>query len=94
MSKTFILCEKPSQAMDFVKGLSKMEHENFNKNDGYFESDNYIICFARGHLVIPFMPEDYNEKYKQWVMEDLPIIPNPVKYKVGDKDAEKLFRDI
>ncbi len=94
MSKTFILCEKPSQAMDFVKGLSKMEHESFNKNDGYFESNNYIICFARGHLIVPFLPSDYNEKLKTWNINDLPIIPNPVKYKIGDKDAEKLFKVI
>lgn len=94
MSKTFILCEKPSQAMDFVKGLSKMEHENFNKNDGYFESNNYIICFARGHLIVPFLPEDYDDKLKTWNINDLPIIPNPVQYKVGDKDADKLFKII
>lgn len=94
MSKTFILCEKPSQAMDFVKGLSKMEHESFNKNDGYFESNNYIICFARGHLIVPFLPEDYDDKLKTWNINDLPIIPNPVKYKIGDKDAEKLFKVI
>lgn len=94
MSKTFILCEKPSQAMDFVKALSSKKNEKFDKNNGYFESSKYIICFARGHLVVPFMPEDYDERYKQWVMEDLPIIPNPVQYKVGEKDAEKLFKVI
>lgn len=94
MSKTFILCEKPSQAMDFVKGLSQMEHEKFDKNEGYFESDNYIVCFARGHLIVPFLPEDYDEKLKNWSINTLPIIPNPVQYKVGDKDAEKLFKTI
>lgn len=94
MAKKFILCEKPSQATDFVKALSSKEQEKFDKHDGYFESSNYIICFARGHLIVPFMPEDYDEKYKNWNMEDLPIIPNPVQYKIGEKDAEKLFKVI
>lgn len=90
MGKKFLLCEKPSQAVDFVKALSLKKGENFKNNDGYYESSNYIICFARGHLIIPLMPEDYNEKYKKWNMEDLPIIPNPVEYKVN-KDTEKLY---
>lgn len=92
--KTFILCEKPSQAMDFVKGINNNFGENFDNKNGYFESNRYIICFARGHLVVPFMPEDYDEKYSNWIMDDLPIIPNPVKYKTANKEATDLFKII
>lgn len=47
VGKTLILCEKPSQALDFSKGLG----EAFTKGDGCYESSSYVICNARGHLI-------------------------------------------
>lgn len=57
MGKTLILCEKPSQAADFSKGLG----ETFKRENNYYESENYIICNARGHLIKLVDPEGYDD---------------------------------
>ncbi|MBQ3033095.1 MAG: DNA topoisomerase III, partial [Deferribacterales bacterium] len=90
MSKTLILCEKPSQAQDFTKGLS----ENFKKEKGYYESDSYIICYARGHLIRLYEPEEYDETYKEWSFDRLPIIPDKFCYQVSEGDSSQLFNII
>lgn len=91
MSKTLILCEKPSQAADFSKGLG----EQFKKENNYYESSGYIICNARGHLIELASPEEYDEGLKSWSMETLPIIPKEFKYKIAEKnDLDKLFHQI
>lgn len=90
MSKTLILCEKPSQAQDFTKGLS----ENFKKEKGYYESDSYIICYARGHLIRLYEPEEYDETYKEWSFDRLPIIPDEFCYQVSEGDSSQLFNII
>ncbi len=89
MSKTLILCEKPSQAQDFTKGLK----EKFKKEDGFYESSSYVICYARGHLISLYDPEDYDENLKTWSMDNLPIIPEQFKYKVS-KEVKGLFNTI
>lgn len=71
MTKTLIITEKPSVAMDIAKVLP----ENFNRQDGYLEGDTKIISWAVGHLIELAMPQDYNAKYEKWDIEDLPIIP-------------------
>lgn len=73
------LCEKPSQAKDYASALKVS-----NRKDGYFESSDIIITWAIGHLIQDYEPKDYDEKYKQWNIEHLPIIPEVWKDKVSD----------
>ncbi|MCX7716007.1 MAG: toprim domain-containing protein, partial [Endomicrobia bacterium] len=89
MSKQLILCEKPSVAMDFAKGLGN----NFKKKDGYLENDKYIITWAYGHLCELKDPEDYNPELKVWKMDTLPIFPEKFEYKVN-KEGAKQFKVI
>lgn len=79
------LCEKPSQAKDLaaVLGVSK-------KGNGYlFDEKGQTITWAYGHLLEMYMPDDYDERYKSWSLETLPISPETWKYKVRDSSAKQ-----
>ncbi|MEN6384188.1 MAG: hypothetical protein ABFD79_03220, partial [Phycisphaerales bacterium] len=65
------IAEKPSLAAEIAKGLGSA-----TKKTGYFEIGNDIVTWAYGHVLRQKNPEEYNEKYKVWKMEDLPIIPS------------------
>ena len=52
------------------------------RNDGYIENDKYVITWCVGHLVEMVYPEEYDEKYKRWRLEDLPFLPEEYKYNV------------
>ena len=42
----------------------------------------FTITWCIGHLVEPLEPEGYDERYKRWSYEDLPIIPDVWRYRV------------
>ena len=75
-----VIAEKPSVAMSIAKVLGVK-----NKQNGYMEGNGYIISWCVGHLVGLVSPEFYDEKYKKWDMEDLPIFPKEFKYYVLPK---------
>lgn len=75
--KTVVLAEKPSVARDIAKVL-----KCHKKLKGAFEGDAYIVTWALGHLVTLADPESYNPAYAQWRMEDLPMLPKPLKLEV------------
>src|SRR3954469_24166278 len=69
--KTLIIAEKPSVAADLARALGKIP-----KKGEHYESDEYVISSAVGHLVGLQMPEDIDKKkYGFWRLETLPIIP-------------------
>ncbi len=70
MSKTLIIAEKPSVANDIAKTLG-----GFTKHDEYFESDQYVLSSAVGHLVEIMVPEEYDVKRGKWTFAHLPMIP-------------------
>ncbi|MEA5097774.1 MAG: DNA topoisomerase III, partial [Burkholderiaceae bacterium] len=70
MSKTLIIAEKPSVANDIAKSLG-----GFTKHDDYFESDQYILSSAVGHLLEIAAPEEYEVKRGKWSFAHLPTIP-------------------
>src|SRR5918912_4394528 len=88
--KTLVVAEKPSVARDLADALPG----SFAKNDTYFESDDYIVTFAVGHLVELVDPEDYDERLKRWRMADLPIVPDDFRLRPRDKKAEKQLKAI
>lgn len=77
MAKSLIITEKPSVAQEFAKILGVS-----GRNDGYIENDSYVITWCVGHLVEMVYPEEYDEKYKKWRLEDLPFLPKDYKYNV------------
>lgn len=73
-----VITEKPSVAKAYADVLGAKKRQ-----DGYFEGNGYLISWCVGHLVELVMPQDYDEKYRRWLAEDLPIIPAEWKYRVS-----------
>ena len=83
-----ILTEKPSVAQDIANTL----HFSKDTAHGYFVSADKksAIVAAHGHLLELYKPEDYTggEK-KAWRLEDLPLIPDQMKYKKIPPEPKK-----
>ncbi|MEK3833263.1 DNA topoisomerase III [Paenibacillus sp. FSL R7-0128] len=75
--KVLVLAEKPSVAREIARVLGCG-----NKQKSYMEGPKYVVTWALGHLVGLAEPEDYNNKYATWALEDLPILPEKAKLKV------------
>jgi DNA topoisomerase-3 len=84
MAKTLVLTEKPSVGRDIAKVLGCHQ-----KGDGCISGDRYIVTWALGHLVTLAEPEAYNEKYKTWNMDDLPMLPDRMKLVVMNETAKQ-----
>ena len=83
--KSLVLAEKPSVAKEMARVLK------CNKaNKGYFEGKDYIITWALGHLATLWEPADYDAKYKNWNMADLPMLPEKLKVKKLPKTGQQL----
>ena len=65
-----VIAEKPSVGKSIANILGAKEN-----NNGYLKGNGYIVSWCFGHLVALASPEQYDEKYKKWNIEDLPIIP-------------------
>ncbi|AOI58853.1 DNA topoisomerase III [Burkholderia diffusa] len=70
MSKALIIAEKPSVANDIARALG-----GFTKHDEYFESDEFVLSSAVGHLLEIAAPEEYEVKRGKWSFAHLPVIP-------------------
>lgn len=88
MSKTLVLAEKPSVARDIARVLGCKQ-----KGDGCIIGPNYIITWALGHLVTLADPDAYDDKYKAWRLEDLPMLPDKMKL-VTIKQTSKQYRAV
>ncbi|MBF7095734.1 DNA topoisomerase III [Alkalibacter mobilis] len=84
MSKKLVIAEKPSVGRDIARVLKCGKKEN-----GYFESSDYIVTWAMGHLVELASPEYYDKKYAAWKLDDLPIIPKSMKTSVIKKTGKQ-----
>lgn len=77
-----VIAEKPSVARSIAAVLGANE-----KHDGYVEGNGYIVSWCVGHLVGLYSPNDYDEKYKKYSFELLPIIPETFKFKLNENTA-------
>lgn len=85
-----VIAEKPSVAKDLARVLKSNQ-----KQDGFFSGDTYWVTWAFGHLITLSNPEIYDQKYKHWRKEDLPIIPEIFKKELIDNaGAKKQFHTI
>ena len=73
-----VLAEKPSVAQSIAKVLGANK-----RSDRYLEGNGYLVSWCVGHLVELAQPEAYDERYRKWAYNDLPIFPTDWKYEVS-----------
>lgn len=101
MRMIVVVAEKPSVGRDIARVLKCGE-----RGEGCLKGEKYLVTWAMGHLVTLCEPDEIDEKYKKWRMEDLPILPdviptkvisktkaqyNIIKKLINDKDTEKVI---
>lgn len=71
------LCEKPSQAKDIAAVLGARQ-----RGEGCWLGAGLKVTWCIGHLLETLAPDGYDERYKRWVLDDLPIVPQQWKMQV------------
>ncbi len=85
MGKSLIIAEKPSVATDIAKALG-----GFTRHGEYYESDDYVLSSAVGHLVEIAVPEQFEVKRGKWSFAHLPVIPPNFDVQPIAKNEERL----
>ncbi len=75
--KTIVLAEKPSVGRELARVLGCT-----SKSRSYSEGKNYIVTWAMGHLIELADPHIYDEKWRTWSLDTLPMLPERMKHKV------------
>ncbi len=68
MGKILIVAEKPAAGKDIARILGVTTSKN-----GYMENEQYIVTWAIGHLIGLKDPDEVEEKFKSWNVDDLPL---------------------
>ncbi|MDZ6456918.1 DNA topoisomerase 3 [Escherichia coli] len=85
-----VIAEKPELAKAIVEGLG-----GGSRKDGYYECGSDRVTWCYGHMLALLDPEDYDERYANWNMADLPIVHIPWRKKPsGDAGAKAQFKTI
>lgn len=72
-----VIAEKPSVAQSIAAVLGATQ-----RKDGYLEGNEYLVSWCVGHLVELVQPESYEEVWKKWSYDNLPIIPQEWQHEV------------
>ena len=70
-----IIAEKPSVAKSIASALGAS-----SRADGFYEGSGLLVSWCVGHLVSPMDAGGYDERFKKWRYDDLPILPEPFRY--------------
>ena len=86
-----IIAEKPSVAKSIASALGAKSGA-----DGYFQGNGLIVSWCVGHLVSPMDAAGYDERFKKWRYDDLPILPEPFCYVLapGKEDTFENLRTL
>ncbi|MDD3340177.1 MAG: DNA topoisomerase III [Lachnospiraceae bacterium] len=84
MAKTVVIAEKPSVGRDIARVLHCQK-----KLNGAIEGNEYIVTWGLGHLVTLCDPEHYDQKYKEWKMDTLPMLPEHLDIDVIKQTAKQ-----
>ena len=81
------IAEKPSVGRELSQVLPNSQ--NAKRHDGYIVQGDDVITWGFGHMLEQVEPGDYDEKYKFWRFESLPILPTSWKLKVKSSSAKQ-----
>ena len=86
-----IITEKPSVAKSIASALGVT-----SRAGGFYEGNGLIVSWCVGHLVCPMDAAGYDEHFKKWRYDDLPILPKPFHYVLapGKEDAFENLRTL
>ncbi|MBP1995289.1 DNA topoisomerase 3 [Paenibacillus eucommiae] len=84
--KILVIAEKPDMGRNIAAAI---EPKAVNKRS-YLEGESYIITWAIGHLIELAEPNHYDDKYKKWSIEHLPIIPEEFKLIPNPRTLDQL----
>ncbi|PHE99954.1 DNA topoisomerase III [Bacillus pseudomycoides] len=90
-----ILCEKPQQMKSYSEAFQSAKQDKMHitvKDEAIFGNEEVVMVSAVGHLVELCSPDEYKDEWKNWSMEQLPIIPEKFKMKVS-KDKQAMFNN-
>lgn len=82
-----VIAEKPSVAQTIAKVLGAT-----TRKDGYMSGNGYIVSWCVGHLVGLASPEVYDEKYKNWYFDTLPIMPQEWKFSLNSSTKDQYMK--
>src|SRR5262245_35413 len=85
MTKKLIIAEKPSVASDIARALG-----GFTRKGDYFESKQYVLSSAVGHLLELVVPEGHDVKKGKWSFKNLPVIPPHFDLNPIEKNEQRL----
>lgn len=90
MSKILVVAEKPAAGKDIARILGVTTSKN-----GYMENEKYIVTWAIGHLIGLKDPDEVNERYKKWNVDDLPLpYDNGLKVLDNAKGQYKIIKSL
>ena len=76
------IAEKPSMAREIAACLKNPQNGN-----GFIKTAGGVVTWLVGHVLRQVEPESYDAKYKNWRVEDLPIVPTVWKLEVNPDTA-------
>ena len=86
-----VIAEKPSVGAAIAAVLGANE-----KRSGYFEGGGYLVSWCIGHLISLADAATYNEQYRKWKYDDLPIVPQDWQFTVasGKEQQFSVLKDL
>lgn len=86
------IAEKPSLALAIAENLKGP----MKKHNGFFETAEANVTWCYGHILRQKNPDEYNQVYKYWRIEDLPIVPRKWELVVNEscKAQFKIISDL
>jgi len=85
VTKKLIIAEKPSVANDIARTLG-----GFTRHGDYYESRDYVLSSAIGHLLELVPPEGVEVKRGKWSFAHLPVIPPHFDLRPIERTEERL----